>query len=72
MILIVVDSLERYHFAARLVHAVRGEYDFLFVTSEPIAHLRLKGAGYRSYYLRKARNLSLEVDESCTEYPYDR
>ncbi|MEX3694360.1 capsular biosynthesis protein [Paraburkholderia sp. BR14263] len=72
MILIVVDSLERYYFAARLVHAVRGEYDFLFLTSEPVAHLRLKCAGYRSYYLRKVRNPTLEVDESCTEYPYDR
>ncbi|MCS3390805.1 capsular biosynthesis protein [Burkholderia thailandensis] len=58
MIVVVVDSMERYYFAARLVKAVRQEFDFLFATSEPVAHLMALGAGLRSVYLRRGASVS--------------
>lgn len=53
MVLIVIDSMERCYFLSRLVHEVRGEYELLFVTSEPFAHMRMRWLGYQSIYLRK-------------------
>ncbi|WP_025098435.1 capsular biosynthesis protein [Burkholderia sp. A1] len=53
MILIVVDSLERCHFFLRLVRPVRHEFAFAFVTSEPLACLKLRRAGFRTTYLRR-------------------
>lgn len=55
MIVVVVDSMERYYFAVRLVKAVRKEFDFLFAASEPLAHLMALAAGFRSVYLRRGR-----------------
>jgi capsular polysaccharide export protein len=54
MIAIVIDSMERYYFVSRLVSAVKGEFDFLFLTSEPIAHACLSLAGFESRYLKRA------------------
>ncbi|AGK46037.1 capsule polysaccharide biosynthesis family protein [Burkholderia thailandensis MSMB121] len=62
MIVVVVDSMERYYFAARLVKAVRKEFDFLFATSEPIAHLMALSAGFRSVYLRRGASASAAHD----------
>ncbi|HYS66146.1 MAG TPA: capsular biosynthesis protein [Paraburkholderia sp.] len=53
MIVIVIDSMERYYFARRLVHTVRHEFSFLFLTSEPLAHAGLVMAGHESIYLRR-------------------
>ncbi|CAB3760165.1 capsular biosynthesis protein [Burkholderia sp. MSh2] len=53
MILIVIDSLQRYAFVTRLVNEVRHEYEFVFLTSEPVAHLGLLRRGYRSVYLNR-------------------
>ncbi|MDN7917054.1 capsular biosynthesis protein [Burkholderia gladioli] len=63
MILIVIDSLERYYFATRLIGAVRHEYRFAFLTSEPLAHLGLLLGGYRSVYLN--RMMPIEVPDSA-------
>jgi capsular polysaccharide export protein len=62
MILIVIDSLERYYFAKRLVNAVRHEYEFAFLTSEPVAHLGLLLNGYRSVYVSR---LSISRRHCC-------
>ncbi|PRD92454.1 capsular polysaccharide export protein, LipB/KpsS family [Burkholderia contaminans] len=64
MMLMVVDSMERYRFLVRLANAVRGEYSFLFVTSEPLAHRLLKRAGFRSVYLRVDRDAPYDPSRS--------
>jgi capsular polysaccharide export protein len=52
-IAIVIDSLERFYFINRLVKAVEGECNFVFLTSEPIVHLLLRLRGHHSVYLRR-------------------
>ena len=71
MIAFVVDSMERYYFARRLVKAVGKELDFLFLTSEPVAHVRLSLSGFRSIYLRKTGLLRSRPDECLAETRYD-
>lgn len=53
MIAIVIDSMERYYFVSRLVSAVKGEFEFLFLTSEPVAHALLSLSGFESTYLKR-------------------
>lgn len=71
MIAFVVDSMERYYFARRLVKAVGKELDFLFLTSEPVAHVRLSLSGLRSIYLRKTGLLRSSPNECPTGTRYD-
>ncbi|MBN3756907.1 capsular biosynthesis protein [Paraburkholderia sp. Tr-20389] len=52
-IAVVVDSLERFYFIRRLVKPIEDECDFVFITSEPLAHLLLRLEGHRSVYLRR-------------------
>jgi capsular polysaccharide export protein len=59
MIAIVIDSMERCYFISRLVKLVRGESGFLFLTSEPVAHLCLLAWGYESIYLRRSGTAEL-------------
>ncbi|AZQ53854.1 capsular biosynthesis protein [Burkholderia cenocepacia] len=70
MILIVIDSLERYYFATRLVNAVRHEYAFVFLTSEPVAHLGLLLRGFRSVYLNRLRPIHVSDEEQADRTPY--
>lgn len=70
MILIVIDSLERYFFATRLVSAVRHEYEFVFLTSEPVAHLGLLLGGYRSVYLNRLMPIDLPDGDAADRTPY--
>ncbi|KUZ97761.1 capsular biosynthesis protein [Burkholderia latens] len=70
MILIVVDSLERYYFVTRLVHAVRHEYAFAFLTSEPVAHLGLLLNGYRSVYLNRLTPIGKSDGQQVDHTPY--
>jgi Capsule polysaccharide export protein len=53
VIVIIIDSMERCYFISRLVHEIRSEYELLFVTSEPLAYLRMCALGYRSIYLHR-------------------
>jgi capsular polysaccharide export protein len=71
MIAFVIDSMERYYFARRLVNAVRKEFDFLFLTSEPIAHVRLCLSGFRSVYLHRAGLPRLRQDELVSRTGYE-
>jgi capsular polysaccharide export protein len=71
MIAFVVDSMERYYFARRLVSAVGKELDFLFLTSEPVAHVRLSLSGFRSIYLRKTVFPRFPRDECLAETQYE-
>jgi capsular polysaccharide export protein len=71
MIAFVVDSMERYYFARRLVDAVGKEMDFLFLTSEPIAHLRLSLSGFRSIYLHKMGLQRVSPDEGLVGTLYE-
>ncbi|GAU03431.1 capsular polysaccharide biosynthesis protein [Burkholderia stabilis] len=50
-----MDSMQRYRFMIRLAAAVRGEIPVTFATSEPLAHLLIRRAGFRSIYLRSRR-----------------
>ncbi|CAN0626958.1 capsular polysaccharide export protein [Burkholderia multivorans] len=70
MILIVIDSLDRYYFARRLVRAVRDEFDFLFLTSEPVAHCGLRLAGYRSILLRRGERRAAAADDEADSTLY--
>ncbi|KWO13006.1 capsular biosynthesis protein [Burkholderia cepacia] len=70
MILIVIDSLERYTFATRLVNAVRHEYEFAFLTSEPVAHLGLLLGGYRSVYLNRLMPIDVPDGQAADRTPY--
>ncbi len=70
MILIVIDSLDRYYFARRLVRAVHGEFDFLFLTSEPVAHCGLRLAGYRSILLRRGGRRAPAAGGEADPTPY--
>ncbi|MBZ5788792.1 capsular biosynthesis protein [Burkholderia contaminans] len=70
MILIVIDSLERYTFATRLVSAVRHEYEFAFLTSEPVAHLGLVLSGYRSVYLNRLMPIDAPDGQPADRTPY--
>lgn len=70
MILIVIDSLERYYFATRLVSAVRHEYEFAFLTSEPVAHLGLLLNGYRSVYLNRLMPIDVPDGHAADRTPY--
>lgn len=70
MILIVIDSLERYYFATRLVNAVRHEYEFAFLTSEPVAHLGLLLRGYRSVYLNRLMPIDVPDGHAADRTPY--
>ncbi|MBA9898874.1 capsular polysaccharide export protein, LipB/KpsS family [Burkholderia cepacia] len=70
MILIVIDSLERYTFATRLVNAVRHEYEFAFLTSEPVAHLGLMLGGYRSVYLNRLMPIDVPDGQAADRTPY--
>ncbi|MGO4326318.1 capsular biosynthesis protein [Cupriavidus sp. 2TAF22] len=54
MIAIIVDSLERVQFFKRLVLPLSDRYGFIFLTSEPIAHLRIRAAKQRSFYFRRS------------------
>ncbi|KGV73867.1 capsular polysaccharide export protein, LipB/KpsS family [Burkholderia pseudomallei] len=65
MIVVVVDSMERYYFAVRLVKAVRKEFDFLFAASEPLAHLMALAAGFRSVYLRRGAHAPAMLDAAA-------
>ncbi|KVK74547.1 capsular polysaccharide export protein, LipB/KpsS family [Burkholderia sp. MSMB1498] len=65
MIVVVIDSMERYYFAARLVKAVRKEFGFLFATSEPVAHLMALSAGIRSVYLRRGAPMPAASDAAA-------
>lgn len=53
MILVLVDSMERYSFFRRLVSPIKNEARFLFVTTEPLAHLLLITRGFRSVYVNR-------------------
>ncbi|ACC72428.1 capsular biosynthesis protein [Paraburkholderia phymatum] len=57
-IAVVIDSLERFYFVRRLVKALDKEGDFVFMTSEPLAHLFFRLEGRHSIYLRRAKNNS--------------
>ena len=70
MILIVIDSLERYYFATRLVNAIRHEYEFAFLTSEPVAHLGLLLSGYRSVYLNRLTPFDVSDGQPVDRTPY--
>ena len=70
MILIVIDSLERYYFATRLVNAVRHEYEFAFLTSEPVAHLGLLLGGFRSVYLNRLMPIDVPDGQPADRTPY--
>ena len=63
--------MERYYFARRLVSAVGKELDFLFLTSEPVAHVRLLLSGFRSIYLRKTAFRRFSRDECLAETQYE-
>ncbi|MDE1180423.1 capsular biosynthesis protein [Paraburkholderia sp.] len=71
MIVIVIDSMERYYFVKRLVRAVRSEFRFLFLTSEPVAHLGLKAMGYKSIYLNRNTPYRAAFDGLADTTPYD-
>ncbi|MDN7425298.1 capsular biosynthesis protein [Burkholderia sp. AU45388] len=70
MILIVIDSLERYYFVTRLVNAVRYEYEFAFLTSEPVAHLGLLLGGFRSVYLNRLMPIDVPDGQPADRTPY--
>ncbi|ABB06440.1 capsular polysaccharide biosynthesis protein [Burkholderia lata] len=70
MILIVIDSLERYFFVNRLVSPVRHEYEFAFLTSEPVAHLGLLLGGYRSVYLNRLMPIDMPDGQAADRTPY--
>ena len=70
MILIVIDSLERYYFATRLVSGVRHEYEFAFLTSEPVAHLGLLLGGFRSVYLNRLMPIDVSDGGAADRTPY--
>jgi capsular polysaccharide export protein len=53
MVAVVVDSLERARFFLRVAHSAQALASLLFLTSEPIAHVRLIAAGYHSVYLHR-------------------
>jgi capsular polysaccharide export protein len=66
MIAIVIDSMERYYFIARLVRAVKGEFEFIFLTSEPLAHACLLLSGFQSRYLKRGFTDTARIG-SCAE-----
>ncbi|MFM0362147.1 capsular polysaccharide export protein, LipB/KpsS family [Paraburkholderia sediminicola] len=72
MIMIVVDSMERYYFVTRLVQTVRDEFNFIFLTSEPLAHAGLLMAGHESIYLHRATPRVLDHDAGAQLAEYDR
>lgn len=53
MIILVIDSMERYFFFKRLIDGVYGKYQCIVVTSEPLAHLLCKMAGINSLLVTK-------------------
>ncbi|MBR8129739.1 capsular biosynthesis protein [Burkholderia ambifaria] len=55
MRLLVVDSMQRYRFMIRLATAARGEFPIVFATSEPLAQVLIRRAGFRSVYLHSNR-----------------
>lgn len=57
MIAIVADSLQRARFFLRLVKPLSEQKDFVFLTTEPLAHRSFRRAGYRSVYLRRRSGL---------------
>jgi capsular polysaccharide export protein len=72
MIVIVVDSMERYYFVTRLVRTVRDEFSFLFLTSEPLAHVGLMMAGHESIYLRRGAPRVSGYDAEAETAHYER
>ncbi|KVD93278.1 capsular biosynthesis protein [Burkholderia stagnalis] len=64
MRLVIVDSMERYRFMTRLAYALRDEIAFVFGTSEPLAHLLLVRAGFRSFYLRADRDAATHASDA--------
>lgn len=71
MIVIVIDSMERYYFVKRLVQTVKDEFSFLYLTSEPLSHIALLASGQESVYLRRQFlwnfDHDLDVDTSDCE-----
>lgn len=72
MIVIVVDSMERYYFVTRLVQTVRDEFSFLFLTSEPLAHVALRMAGHESVYLCHEASRVSGYDRGAENSQYER
>ncbi|MFM0128619.1 capsular polysaccharide export protein, LipB/KpsS family [Paraburkholderia sediminicola] len=65
MILVLVDSMERYSFFRRLISPIKSEARFLFVTTEPLAHLLLIARGFRSVYVNRRQAMTRKYMEEA-------
>jgi capsular polysaccharide export protein len=63
MILVLVDAMERYNFFCRLISPIKKEARFIFVTTEPLAHLLLIIRGFRSVYVNRRRMMMAKYME---------
>jgi capsular polysaccharide export protein len=69
MIVVVIDSMERCYFFLRLVENLRRDYQFCFVTTEPLAHAFAMLKNIRSVFVRR-KALKSERLAQCAEDGY--
>ncbi len=72
MILVLVDSMERYSFFRRLISPIKSEARFLFVTTEPLAHLLLIARGFRSVYVNRRQAMTRKYMEEAEAIGWSR
>ncbi|WP_422925753.1 capsular biosynthesis protein [Singulisphaera sp. PoT] len=53
VVVLLIDSLDRYPFMLRIANALRGKFDFIFVTTEPLAAYFLRQKGESVTYLNR-------------------